>query len=76
MIVIQVVKIKYQIKHCCLIIMGFTTTIAKASTIANSYRTTVPAAIMNQFNLKEGDKLDWSLKADGKELIVVLKPLK
>ena len=49
---------------------------AKASTIANSYRTTVPAAIMNQFNLKEGDKLDWSLKADEKELIVVIKPLK
>ena len=56
--------------------MGFTTTIAKASTIANSYRTTVPAAIMNQFNLKEGDKLDWSLKADEKKLIVVVKPIK
>jgi bifunctional DNA-binding transcriptional regulator/antitoxin component of YhaV-PrlF toxin-antitoxin module len=49
---------------------------AKASSIANSYRTTVPAAIMNQFNLKEEDKLDWSLKADKKELIVVIKPIK
>jgi len=31
---------------------------------------------MNQFNLKEGDKLNWELKADEKELIVVIKPLK
>ena len=56
--------------------MGFTTTIAKASSIANSYRTTVPAAIMNQFNLKDGDKLDWELKADKKELIIVVKPIR
>ena len=56
--------------------MGFKTTIAKASTIANSYRTTVPAAIMNQFNLKEGDKLDWELKAENGELIVTIKPEK
>lgn len=56
--------------------MGFKTTIAKASTIAKSYRTTVPAAIMNQFNLKEGDKLDWELKADKKDLIIVVKPMK
>ena len=56
--------------------MGFKTTIAKASTIAKSYRTTVPAAIMNQFNLKEGDRLDWELKADKKDLIIVVKPMK
>lgn len=54
--------------------MGFKTTIAKASTIANSYRTTVPAAIMNQFNLKEGDKLDWELKAENGNLLIILKP--
>lgn len=56
--------------------MGFTTTIAKASSIANSYRTTVPAAIMNQFNLKEGDKLDWVLNAEHGEIIVIVKPEK
>ena len=55
--------------------MGFTTTIAKASTIANSYRTTVPAAIMNQFNLKEGDKLDWALKVDKQKMIILVKPI-
>jgi len=54
--------------------MGFKTTIAKASTIANSYRTTVPAGIMNQFNLKEGDRLDWTLKAENGEIVVILKP--
>ena len=56
--------------------MGFTTTIAKASTVSNSYRTTVPAAVINQFNLKEGDKLDWTLKAENGELIVIVKPNK
>lgn len=55
--------------------MGFTTTIAKASSIANSYRTTVPAAIMQQFNLKEGDKLDWSFKTENDELIIFVKPV-
>lgn len=56
--------------------MGFKTTIAKASTISNSFRTTVPAAIINQFNLKDGDKLDWELKAENGNLIVILKPEK
>lgn len=54
--------------------MGFKTTIAKASSVANSYRTTVPAAIMNQFNLKEGDKLEWSFKTENGNLIIVVKP--
>ena len=47
-----------------------------SATIANSYRTTGPAAIINQFNLKEGDKLNWTLKADEKELIIVVKAVK
>ncbi len=55
--------------------MGFTTTIAKASTIVNSYRTTVPAGIMSHFNLKEGDKLDWTLKAENGELVINVKPI-
>ena len=54
--------------------MGFETTIAKASTKVKSYRTTVPAGIMNQFNLKEGDKLEWSLKAENGEIIIIVKP--
>jgi len=62
------------IKMYNLIIMGFKTTIAKASTIANSYRTTVPAGIMSHFNLKEGDKLDWTLKAENGNLVVIVTP--
>ena len=54
--------------------MGFKTTIAKASTISNSFRTTVPAAVINQFNLKDGDKLDWELKAENGNLIMIVKP--
>ena len=56
--------------------MGFKTTIAKASTIANSYRTTVPAGVMSHFNLKERDKLDWTLKAENGKLIVIVTPEK
>jgi bifunctional DNA-binding transcriptional regulator/antitoxin component of YhaV-PrlF toxin-antitoxin module len=56
--------------------MGFKTTIAKASTIANSFRTTVPAAVINQFNLKEGDKLDWNLQVEKEKLIIVITPEK
>ena len=56
--------------------MGFKTTIAKASTIANSFRTTVPAAVINQFNLKEGDKLDWNLQVENEKLIIVITPEK
>jgi len=56
--------------------MGFKTTIAKASTISNSFRTTVPAAIINQFNLKDGDQLDWELKAENGNLLVIVKPEK
>jgi len=56
--------------------MGFKTTIAKASTISKSYRTTVPASIINQFNLREGDILDWSLTASNNNLIIVISPEK
>ena len=59
-----------------MIYMGFKTTIAKASTISRSYRTTVPASIINQFNLKEGDKLDWSLSASDSSLIITVIPEK
>lgn len=56
--------------------MGFKTTITKASTITNSLRTTVPASIVHQFDLKDGDKLDWTLKAEGGALTIIVKPEK
>jgi bifunctional DNA-binding transcriptional regulator/antitoxin component of YhaV-PrlF toxin-antitoxin module len=54
--------------------MGEITTLTKAAPKTISLRTTVPANIVRQFNLKEGDKLDWSLKADQGDLIIIVKP--
>lgn len=56
--------------------MSFKTTLNKASTLSDSLRTTVPAAIINQFNLKEGDILDWELKIKKNSFIVTIKPIK
>ncbi len=33
-----------------------------ATSKSNSLRTTVPAYIVNQFNLKKGDKLNWGIE--------------
>jgi bifunctional DNA-binding transcriptional regulator/antitoxin component of YhaV-PrlF toxin-antitoxin module len=48
------------------------TTIAKASTKSESLRTTVPAGIVQQFNLKEGDTLEWSIEPRKNRLIIVM----
>lgn len=56
--------------------MGETTTLTKAATKTTSLRTTVPASIARQFNLKDGDKLDWSLRAEDGEMIIVVAPIK
>ena len=54
---------------------GETTTLTKASTRSESLRTTVPAGIVRQFKLKEGDMLDWELKAEKSKLIVIVRPI-
>ncbi len=51
-----------------------TTTLNKAATKTASLRTTVPASIVRQFNLKDGDRIDWNLKAEGGEMVIVVKP--
>lgn len=56
--------------------MGEITTLTKAATKTTSLRTTVPASIARQFNLNNGDKLDWSLRAEDGEMIIIVKPLK
>ena len=40
---------------------------------SNSLRTTVPAYIVNQLNLKKGDKLNWGIE-NGAVVIQVAKP--
>jgi hypothetical protein len=41
-----------------------------------SLRTTVPASIVRQFNLRDGDKLDWSLDIKNGTMIVLVQPVK
>jgi bifunctional DNA-binding transcriptional regulator/antitoxin component of YhaV-PrlF toxin-antitoxin module len=56
--------------------MGEITALSIANTKRESLRSTVPMSIVKQFNLKRGDKLEWTLKAEGGEMIIVVKPLR
>lgn len=56
--------------------MGETTTLTRAATRTTSLRTTVPASMVRQFGLKDGDKLDWCLKVENGEMVIEVKPLK
>jgi len=47
---------------------GDTTVLTKARPKSDSLRTTVPKSIVNQFGLKEGDKLNWKIVADNGKL--------
>ena len=55
--------------------MGEITTLTKAATKTTSLRTTVPASIVRQFNLKEGNKLDWLLDVRNGQMIIIVKPI-
>jgi hypothetical protein len=57
-------------------IMGEVTTIGKASSNFASLRTVIPMSIVRKWNLKEGDKLDWSWAARNSEMVVVVRKLK
>jgi hypothetical protein len=56
--------------------VGETTTLAIAATKKSSLRTTVPMSIVRQFDLKAGDKLDWSFEVKGGELALIIRPIK
>jgi hypothetical protein len=53
--------------------VGEITTIARASSNFSSLRTVVPMNIVRQWQLKEGDKLDWSWEARDNEMVMVVK---
>jgi bifunctional DNA-binding transcriptional regulator/antitoxin component of YhaV-PrlF toxin-antitoxin module len=55
--------------------LGEITTLTKAATKTTSLRTTVPASIVRQFNLKEGNKLDWLLDVRNGQMIIIVKPI-
>jgi bifunctional DNA-binding transcriptional regulator/antitoxin component of YhaV-PrlF toxin-antitoxin module len=56
--------------------MGELTTLTKAAPKTISLRTTVPANIVRQFKLSDGDKLDWTLEVKDGQMIIVVTPAK
>jgi hypothetical protein len=56
--------------------MGEITTLTKAATKTTSLRTTVPANMVRQFKLGDGDKLDWTLEVRDDKMIIVVTPIK
>jgi len=54
--------------------MGMRTALTKASGKGNSLRTTVPMSIVKQFELKEGDEMEWRLKVKSNKLIIEVEP--
>jgi hypothetical protein len=56
--------------------LGEITTLTKAATKTTSLRTTVPANIIRQFKLGDGDKIDWSLDIKDGKMIIVVTPIK
>jgi bifunctional DNA-binding transcriptional regulator/antitoxin component of YhaV-PrlF toxin-antitoxin module len=56
--------------------MGEVTVLNKATPKSKSLRTTVPTGIVRQFDLREGDRLRWEIKAQGGDLVIVVTPLK
>lgn len=56
--------------------VGEITVLTKATSKSKSLRTTIPMGIVKQFNLSEGDKLDWEIRAEENELTIVVRPLK
>jgi bifunctional DNA-binding transcriptional regulator/antitoxin component of YhaV-PrlF toxin-antitoxin module len=55
--------------------LGEITTLTKAATTTTSLRTTVPANIVRQFKLGNGDKLDWTLEVQDGKMIIVVTPI-
>ncbi len=43
---------------------------------SNSLRTTIPAHIIRQFKLREGDQLEWSLEVKGGKMVLGVTPKK
>ncbi len=50
--------------------MGETTSLTKATNKSDSLRTTVPKGIVRQFELKEGDKLNWKLEVNNGKICI------
>ena len=56
--------------------LGERTILTKVTPKSNSLRTTVPIFIVKQFDLNEGDMLEWELGVVDGELSIIVKPVK
>ena len=56
--------------------MGVTTSLHIVSTSKASLKTTVPVFIVKQFNLKQGDNLDWCIDMHNNEMVIIVKKIK
>ena len=53
---------------------GSSTTALVSTGGSNSLRTTIPMWIVQQFNLKAGTKVEWSLKAEDNKMTISVSP--
>ncbi len=62
-------------KNSNIMVSGERTVLSKANNKSYSLRTTVPAGITKQFDLKGGDTILWKIRPDhnGKDLMVVIE---
>lgn len=57
--------------------IGQITSLTRANKSSDSLRTTVPASIIKQFELKEGDQLRWKLESEKNGVIHArIEPIK
>jgi bifunctional DNA-binding transcriptional regulator/antitoxin component of YhaV-PrlF toxin-antitoxin module len=50
--------------------------VATSNPNSRSLRSTVPLFIVKKFQLKPGDKLQWDLRAEGDQIVIIVKPKK
>ena len=55
---------------------GQATTLTRANKNSESLRTTVPASIIKQFGMEDGDKLIWRLEPENSRLFIKIEPIK
>ena len=53
--------------------VGELTTVSRASSNFASLRTVIPMSIINQWKLKQGDKLEWEWQALKGEMVLIVK---
>jgi bifunctional DNA-binding transcriptional regulator/antitoxin component of YhaV-PrlF toxin-antitoxin module len=56
--------------------MAKLTKLTHATSKQESLRTTVPRSIVEQFELKSGDSLEWKMEVKDGELIIIVRPVK